>query len=41
MEEQEERGHDHDQTAKAHLVMVMQMGYPWQKAAAIAGLHIS
>jgi transposase len=41
MEELEERGHDHDQAAKAHVVMLLQMGYPWQKAEASAGLHIS
>ena len=41
MEEQEERGHEHDQAAKAHLVLLMQGGYSWQKAATIVGLHIS
>jgi transposase len=40
MEEQEERGHEHAQAAKAHLVMLMQMGYLWHKAAASAGLQI-
>ena len=41
MGEQKERGNEHDQVAKAHLVMLMQMGYPWQQAAATAGLHVS
>ena len=40
MEEQEERGHEHAQAAKAHLVTHMQMGYPWHKSAATAGLQI-
>lgn len=41
VEKKEERSHEHDQAAKAHLVLLMQKGYPWQKAAAMAGLHIS
>ncbi len=41
MEELEARGNEHDQAAKMHLVMLMQAGYPWQKAAATAGFHIS
>lgn len=41
MEEQEERGYQQTQAAKADLVMLMQMGYPWQKAAATTGLQIS
>jgi transposase len=41
MEEKQERGRGPNQAAKAHLVMLMQMGYPWQKAVATAGLHIS
>ncbi|WP_220196855.1 helix-turn-helix domain-containing protein [Ktedonospora formicarum] len=39
MEEQEARDKEHDQAAKTHLVMLMQVGYPWHKAA--AGLHMS
>ena len=41
MEEQEERGYEQAQAAKAHLVMFMQTGYSWQKAAATTGLQIS
>lgn len=41
MEEKKERGYEQAQAAKAHLVMFMQMGYPWQKAAATTGLQIS
>src|SRR5258708_10357714 len=41
VEKKEERSHEHDQAAKAHLVLLMQKGYPWQKAAAMAGVHIS
>jgi len=41
MEGQEERGYDQAQAAKAHLITLMQMGYPWQKAATTAGLQIS
>ena len=41
MEEQKERGDERAQAAKAYLVMLMQMGYPWQKAAATTGLQIS
>jgi transposase len=41
MEEQGERGYEQTQAAKAHLVMFMQMGYPWQKAVATTGLQIS
>jgi transposase len=41
MEEHEERGYEQTQVAKAHLVMLMQMGYPWHKAAVTAGLHTS
>jgi transposase len=41
MEEQEEKGHEHTRTAKAHLVSLMQAGYPWHQAAATVGLQIS
>lgn len=41
MEEQEARGNEHDQVAKKHLIMLMQAGYSWQKAAAMVGLQIS
>lgn len=41
MEGKEERGYDQAQAAKAHLVTLMQVGYPWQKAATTAGLQIS
>lgn len=41
MEEQKERGDEQAQAAKTHLVMFMQMGYPWQKAVATTGLQIS
>lgn len=41
MEKQEARDNEHDQAARMHLVMLMQAGYPWHKAAATAGLHIS
>ena len=41
MEEKKDLGHEHDQAAKAHLVRLMQMGHPWQKAATTAGLQIS
>jgi hypothetical protein len=34
MKEQEERSHEQDQTSKAHLVLLMQMGYSWQEAKA-------
>src|SRR5437879_2018275 len=41
MEEQEESKHEHNQAAKAHLALLMKAGYPWYKAVATAGLHIS
>jgi len=41
MGEQEERGDEQAQAAKASLVRLMQMGYPWQKAVTTARLHIS
>jgi transposase len=41
MEEKKDLSHEPDQAAKAHLVRLMQMGYPWQKAAITAGLQIS
>jgi transposase len=41
VEEKEDLGHEHDQAAKAHLVMLMQMGYSWREAQAQAGVHIS
>jgi transposase len=41
MGEHEERGYEQTQAAKVHLVMLMQMGYPWHKAAVTAGLHMS
>jgi transposase len=41
VEKKEEMGHEHDQAAKAHLVKLMQMGYPWHKATATVGLHMS
>jgi transposase len=37
----EKQNHEHYQTAKAHLVALMQAGHPWHKAAARAGLQIS
>ena len=41
MEEQEARGNEHDQATKIHLVTLMQMGYSWREAVAVAGLHMS
>ena len=41
MAEKEKRNRECDQVAKAHLVMLMQGGYPWQEAKAQAGLQIS
>ncbi|GHO57621.1 hypothetical protein [Ktedonobacter robiniae] len=41
MEEQEERGYEQTQVAKAHLVLLMQAGYSWHKAAVTARLRIS
>lgn len=41
MEEPEERNHEHDQAAKAQLVMLMQMGCPWQAAKVQVRLSIS
>ena len=41
MEEQEARDNGYDQAAKTHLVMLMQAGSPWHKAATTAGLQIS
>jgi transposase len=41
MEEKKDLSHEPDQAAKAHQVRLMQMGYPWQKAAITAGLQIS
>ena len=41
MEERETFDHEHHQAAKAQLVLLMQTGYPWHKAAATAGLQIS
>jgi transposase len=37
----EKLDHERDQGAKAHLIMLMQAGYPWHKAVAATGLHIS
>jgi transposase len=39
MEEQDEKSLE--PSPKAHLISLMQAGYPWPKAAAMAGLHIS
>jgi transposase len=41
MEEKETFDHEHHQATKAQLVLLMQTGYPWHKAAATAGLQIS
>jgi transposase len=41
MEEQMRKALNPREIAKAHLISLMQAGYPWQKAAAMAGLHIS
>jgi transposase len=37
----EKQNYEHHQTAKAHLVALMQAGYPWHEAVAAAGLHMS
>ncbi len=37
MEERETFDHEHHQATKAQLVLLMQTGYPWHKAAATAG----
>lgn len=39
MEEQDEKRLE--PSPKAHLISLMQAGHPWQKASAMAGLHIS
>jgi transposase len=39
MEEQDEKSLE--PSPKVHLISLMQAGYPWQTAAAMAGLHIS
>jgi hypothetical protein len=39
MEEQDEKSLE--PSPKAHLISLKQAGHPWQKAAAMAGLHIS
>ncbi|MBO0791659.1 MAG: helix-turn-helix domain containing protein [Ktedonobacteraceae bacterium] len=41
MEEQEEGKRELARAAKAHLVQLMQAGYPWREAVAAAGLHMS
>ncbi len=41
MKEQDEKSLEPSKIAKAHLISLMQAGYPWQKAAAMAGLHLS
>jgi hypothetical protein len=41
VEEKKDQSHKPDQAAKAHLVRLMQMGYPWQKAGITAGLQVS
>lgn len=41
MDVEEKQDHERHQATKAHLVMLMQAGYPWHKAAATAGLQIS